>query len=116
MHHLLKADDCALYLVDDKTKEFYLAKDASESIAKRFPFNTGIAGIVAANGTTIRISTQAHKDPRFHPEVDQRRDKTTHSILCCPIKAEMPDDQTSIIGMQHCAHFVAVHLFNEWYP
>lgn len=99
VHHLLKADDCALYLVDDKKKEFYLAKDESDPNTRRYPFSTGIVGVVARTGNTIRISTEAHKDPRFHPAVDQRYGKVTHSILACPIKAELPDQRTSIIGV-----------------
>lgn len=98
VHHLLKADDCALYLVDEAKKEFWLAKDESTPNTKRWPLGTGIAGIIAATGTTIRISSSAHKDPRFVAEVDQRKDKTTHSILCCPIKAES-EEKTSIIGV-----------------
>jgi putative methionine-R-sulfoxide reductase with GAF domain len=99
VHHLLKADDCALYLVDEKTREFYLAKDDSMPGMRRFPFTTGIVGVVASTGSTIRISRDAHRDPRFAADVDQRKDKTTHSILCCPIKAEGADDKTNIIGV-----------------
>jgi len=90
VHHLLKADDSALYLVDDKAQTFWLAKDDSgsgENVHKH-PFNVGIVGAVARTGETIRISTEAHRDPRFNPVVDQRKGKVTHSILCCPIISE----------------------------
>ena len=53
---------------------------------------------MAQTGEVIRISANAYRDPRFDPEVDQRKDKVTHSILCCPIKAELPEGDTQIIG------------------
>jgi len=115
VHHLLKADDCAVYLVDDAEKNFWLAKDDThaaareptsanpadghQSNARKFAFNIGIVGVVAASGDTIRISSAAHADARFSPLVDQRKGKTTHSILCCPIKAELPDGAAKIVGV-----------------
>ena len=99
VHHLLKADDCALYLVDEEKQEFWLAKDEEEGSVKKYPFLTGIVGVVAKTAETIRISSQAHMDPRFSPLVDARRGKVTHSVLCCPIKAELPDDVTRVVGV-----------------
>lgn len=109
VHHLLKADDCAVYLVDDTTREFWLAKDdthagqqsssGGEVVAKKFAFTVGIVGLVATTGETIRISSGAHTDSRFSPLVDQRKGKTTHSILCCPIRAELPDNGVKIVGV-----------------
>jgi GAF domain-containing protein len=99
VHHLLKADDCALYLVDEEKREFWLAKEEEEGTVKKYPFMTGIVGVVAQSADTIRISSHAHADVRFNPLVDQRRGKVTHSILCCPIKAELPDDVTKIVGV-----------------
>eukprot|EP01006_Ploeotia_vitrea_P040268 TRINITY_DN66418_c10_g1_i1.p1 TRINITY_DN66418_c10_g1~~TRINITY_DN66418_c10_g1_i1.p1 ORF type:complete len:1178 (+),score=714.93 TRINITY_DN66418_c10_g1_i1:110-3643(+) len=98
VHHLLKADDCALYLVDNDTKEVYLAKDENDPSHTRYPFSTGIVGHVAGSGRTTRISKDAFKDPRFDPRVDQRKGYTTHSILCCPITAET-HDATQVIGV-----------------
>lgn len=101
VHHLLKADDCALFLTDNNTKEFYLAKNEEDSslLAPRYNYETGIVGYVARTGSVIRISSGAHRDSRFHPSVDQRRNKTTHSILCCPIVAEMPDQTKQVVGV-----------------
>ena len=99
VHHLLKADDCALYLVDEEKQEFWLAKDEEEGSVKKYPFLTGIVGVVAKTAETIRISSAAHMDPRFSQLVDARRGKVTHSILCCPIKAELPDDVTRVVGV-----------------
>lgn len=98
VHHLLKADDCALYLVDQKTKRFHLAKDDTDSNAKKFPFSAGIVGEVARTGQTIRISKNAFKHPLFNSEVDQRKESTTQSLLCCPIKIEAPDGEV-VIGV-----------------
>ena len=76
---------------------------AQEGTVKKFPFLTGIVGHVANTADTIRISSHAHADARFNPLVDQRRGKVTHSILCCPIKAEAkaesPDDVTKVVGV-----------------
>jgi hypothetical protein len=43
----------------------------------------------------VRISTEAHKDSRFSPLVDQRKNKVTHSILCCPIVSESTSSSSS---------------------
>jgi GAF domain-containing protein len=99
VHHLLKADDCALFLVEQDTKEFYLAKDETDPTHRRHPFSVGIVGTVASSGRTIRISRDAFRDPRFNRLVDQRKGATTHSILCCPITAEGPDKKTTVIGV-----------------
>ena len=90
VHHLLKADDCALYLVDEDKKEFWLAKEEEVGTVTKYPFLTGIVGQVAQTAATIRISSHAHADPRFNALVDQRRGKVTHSILCCPSKRSCP--------------------------
>lgn len=102
VHHLLKADDCSLFLVDDKTKQFWLAKEetgSSDPNIHKWAFSVGIVGAVAGSGETVRISTEAHKDPRFSPLVDQRKGKTTHSILCCPIISESTDGTSRIVGV-----------------
>jgi len=144
VHHLLKADDCQVYLVDDVSKMFWLAKEDSSahgggagsnaaqaagvdgavagataaaaaaaastnptdpasawhsSGARKYPFSTGIVGVVASTGQTVRISSAAHMDPRFHPAVDQRKGKVSHSLLCAPILAELPDGSKKIVGV-----------------
>lgn len=99
VHHLLKADSCALFLVDQQNKVFYLAKPEGDSgSAKHHPFTVGIVGHVASSGKTVRISKDAFKDPRFSDVVDERKGHVTHSILCCPIVAETPDG-LSVIGV-----------------
>lgn len=100
VHHLLKADNCALYLVDNEKQEYYLAKDENAKGAPRarYPFSRGIVGYVARTAQTVRISKAAHTDARFDEAVDQRGGFTTHSILCCPITAES-QDATTVIGV-----------------
>lgn len=99
VHHLLKADHCALYLVDNSTKEFLLAKDEKDdSKHTRYPFSCGVVGHVASTARTVRLSKDAYLDPRFHPAVDQRKGHTTHSLLCCPIMAET-SESTTVIGV-----------------
>ncbi len=99
VHHLLKADDCALYLVVPGSQEYYLAKEENDPQHRRYPFSAGIVGHVATTGQTVSISADAFRDPRFNPDVDQRKGKTTHSILCCAIKAEGPDHTSQVIGI-----------------
>lgn len=99
VHHLLKADDCALYLCNTQTKEYYLAREESDPHHRRYPYSHGIVGHVAQTGHTISISSDAFKDSRFQPDVDQRKGKVSHSILCCAIKAEGPDQTSSVIGV-----------------
>jgi len=99
VHHLLKSDDCALYLVDQDKQEFWLAKEEDEGHVKRYPLSTGIVGFVARTADSVRLSSTAHSDSRFDPAVDQRRGHVTHSILCCPIKAELQDDVTKVVGV-----------------
>lgn len=96
---LLKADDCALYLTCPATREFYLAKEEVDPHHRRFPYGMGVAGSVALSGQTISISTDAFNDNRFHPDVDQRKGKVTHSILCSAIKADNPDGTLAIVGV-----------------
>jgi GAF domain-containing protein len=96
---LLKADDCALYLTIPNTREFYLAKEEVDPHHRRFPYGMGIAGSVALSGQTISISTDAYRDSRFHPDIDQRKGKVTHSILCSAIKADNPDGSLAIVGV-----------------
>ena len=84
MHHLLKADDCALYLVDPKRAELYLARDESNE-RTRYPFSVGIVGVVARTGHTIRISKDAFKDPRYDKRVDERKKHITHRFVVCEV-------------------------------
>lgn len=122
VHHLLKADDCALYLCDADRKEFWTAKDGgsdaaaaaqlaqasanggnngntSTSAITRHSYTVGIVGHVASTGVTVRISSEAHKHAQFTQLVDGRRGKTTHSLLCCPIVADLPDAQQRVVGV-----------------
>jgi sigma-B regulation protein RsbU (phosphoserine phosphatase) len=48
------------------------------------PIGKGIAGTVAATGTTINIKS-AYNDPRFDPENDVRSGYKTTSMLCMPL-------------------------------
>jgi hypothetical protein len=71
----------------------------NELRTKKYNFSTGIVGVTAGTGECIRISSNAHSDPRFSPLVDQRKGKVTHSILCCPISAQLSDGVTKIVGV-----------------
>jgi GAF domain-containing protein len=104
VHHLLKADDSALFLVDLEAKPmtFYNAKGESPT---RHDLSVGIIGHVLRTGEIIRISSGAHKHALFDPIVDQREGKVTHSVLCCPIKVE---NKTQQQGKPQCIGVICV--------
>jgi signal transduction histidine kinase len=80
------ADRGTVYLVDEKTNELWsLAAQGANMIEIRLPIGKGLAGYVARTGETVNI-TEAHRDPRFNPEVDLRTGYTTHTVLCMPMR------------------------------
>ena len=82
--HTLEAERSSLFLVDEETQELY-SVIAQQEKEIRFPLNKGIAGAVAAKGTSLLIP-DAYQDPRFNPEIDRRTGYHTHSILSVPLK------------------------------
>ena len=91
---LIRADRCALFLVDKERQELYAnlfdegeTKDGRPVFSEkqiRFPLSKGIAGLVARTGEIINIP-EAYKDPRFNRDIDKQTGYTTHNILCMPI-------------------------------
>eukprot|EP01135_Chromosphaera_perkinsii_P006756 Nk52_evm4s578 gene=Nk52_evmTU4s578 len=113
---LVKADRCALFIVDHDSKELWSAvfteddeddgegeeakkgnagtpdvKAANEEKGKtkviRFPMDRGIAGSVCESGKLVNIE-DAYSDPRFNKEVDRTTGYVTKTILCTPIKKD----------------------------
>lgn len=82
---LLNADRASLFLVRGDELELAVAENLAELGTVRFPVGTGIAGTVAANGTTIRID-DAYADERFNRKVDIQTGYRTRSILCMPLQ------------------------------
>lgn len=53
----------------------------------RVRLGTGIAGTCVERGSTARVN-DVRKHPRFSPQVDDRVNHQTRSILCAPMQAE----------------------------
>ncbi len=82
---ILDADRSTLFLYDDKRDELWSqVAQGLDTREIRFPADAGIAGTVFRSRTTINIS-DAHRDPRFNPEVDKKTGYFTKSILCVPV-------------------------------
>jgi putative ABC transport system ATP-binding protein len=82
---LLNADRASLFLVEGDFLVLKVAENLEEIGEIRFPKGTGIAGVVAETGETIRID-DAYADPRFNRDVDKKTGYRTRTILCLPVK------------------------------
>lgn len=76
---LVDCDRATVFLVDREKGELW-SKVALGADEIRFPMGAGIAGTVAATGTTVNIP-DAYADPRFNQEIDRRTGYTTHNLL-----------------------------------
>lgn len=92
---VLEADRSTLFLVDEQRQELW-SKIAQGVGSKeiRLPVTAGIAGHVATTGETVNIS-DAYKDQRFNPSVDQETGYRTVSLLCMPLR----DPHGKIVGV-----------------
>lgn len=91
---LMAADRCTLFLIDHASNELW-SQIAHESSTIKCPMGAGIAGAVATSGKILNIPN-AYEDVRFNQEVDKKTGYTTHSILCCPLRAT---DSDEILGV-----------------
>jgi putative ABC transport system ATP-binding protein len=82
---LLHAERSSLFLVEGDFLALKVAENLQEMGEIRFPVGTGIAGVVAQTGESIRID-DAYADPRFNRDVDRQTGFRTRSILCLPVK------------------------------
>ncbi|MBD3166802.1 GAF domain-containing protein [bacterium] len=82
------ADTGTIYLVDEDTGELVSHVVQGKEIREiRLPLGTGIAGYVAATGTTLNIP-DAYADNRFNPEVDKQTGYRTKNMLTMPLMGE----------------------------
>jgi adenylate cyclase len=83
---LLRAERASLFLVDRERGCLWLRVAQEEGASDvRIPIGSGIAGRVAASGTTLRVDdVQAHPD--FNPEVDRATGFVTRTMLCMPLR------------------------------
>jgi phosphoserine phosphatase RsbU/P len=77
------ADRTSLFIVDHERQELW-TRISQGGGRIRLPIGSGIAGTVAASGTTINIP-HAYGDPRFNRDNDRRSGYITRSILCMPL-------------------------------
>ncbi len=87
LRQLLNAERSSLFLVDHERGQLELkvAENLDEIGPIRIPVGTGIAGVVAETGRSIRID-DAYADSRFNPEIDRQTGFRTRSIISLPIK------------------------------
>jgi dual 3',5'-cyclic-AMP and -GMP phosphodiesterase 11 len=80
-YDLLVPELVSVYLVDQLLHEAWIcvSKDGLEGLT--IPFGRGVAGTVAASGTTIRLEN-VYEDPRFCQDVDIQTGFKTKSMLC----------------------------------
>eukprot|EP00933_Yihiella_yeosuensis_P082873 TRINITY_DN96884_c0_g1_i1.p1 TRINITY_DN96884_c0_g1~~TRINITY_DN96884_c0_g1_i1.p1 ORF type:complete len:881 (+),score=143.70 TRINITY_DN96884_c0_g1_i1:50-2692(+) len=90
---LLGAEVASVFLVDRENRELYSTVNSTES-ELRIPFDSGVAGHVAASGEP-EIIPDAYADARFNTEVDRATGFKTRNILCVPIRAS----KAGIIGV-----------------
>jgi PAS domain S-box-containing protein len=86
---LMKAETGSLLLKDEKTGELVfsvvLGRYHETLQGRRLKADQGIAGWVAASGQQAMV-TDAQKDPRFTPVVDNLTGFRTQTLLCTPMK------------------------------
>jgi putative methionine-R-sulfoxide reductase with GAF domain len=82
---LLNAERSSLFLREGNELVLKVAENLKEMGEIRFPVGSGIAGVVAQDGTPVRID-DAYADDRFNRAVDQQTGFKTRSILCLPVK------------------------------
>ena len=81
---IVGADRTSLFLVDAERQQ--LVTRVSQGAREiRLPLGSGIAGSVAATGTTVNIP-HAYADARFNRDHDRTSGYITRSIICMPLK------------------------------
>ena len=107
---LMKADHCVFYLVDQQSREYYLAKEdgasgeekgragrrkeslrGQQSIPARHGLQSGFPAQVIRTASTLRINADAHTSPHFDAAIDSRAQHVPQSVLYCPILGSLPD-------------------------
>lgn len=83
---ILNCDRCSVFVYDKETNSLW-AKIAMglQNTEVRIPIGTGIAGIVAASGMSLKIP-MAYKDKRFNQDLDRITGYKTNNILATPLK------------------------------
>ena len=86
---LVNAESSSLMLYDQEHEELYfevaLGPKGDEVKEIRLKLNEGIAGYAATSGETVNVA-DAHKDPRFLLNADEKTGYVTRSILAVPVR------------------------------
>eukprot|EP00462_Mataza_sp_D1_P019281 CAMPEP_0175142892 /NCGR_PEP_ID=MMETSP0087-20121206/13089_1 /TAXON_ID=136419 /ORGANISM="Unknown Unknown, Strain D1" /LENGTH=477 /DNA_ID=CAMNT_0016426821 /DNA_START=45 /DNA_END=1478 /DNA_ORIENTATION=+ len=103
---IVQADRSTMFFVDTETNELVLivAKGANNI---RLPIGKGIAGTVAATGTTLNIP-DAYQDDRFDQSFDKASGYKTTAVLATPVL----DPSGSIVAVLQCINKVSGGAFN----
>ena len=81
---LVEADRASIFLLDREKRELWSSVAlGSEEI--RFDARLGIAGAVAMNGEVINVE-DAHQDPRFYHNIDEKTGYITRTVLAVPMR------------------------------
>lgn len=103
--NVLRAESCALFLLDDSRQELYFAivSDAISSVGNRlkdirFPVDRGIAGWVVQHGQT-ELVTDVANDKRFYKDVDHQSGAQTRDVLYAPLRTR--NGVIGAIGMRN---------------
>ena len=86
---LLTCEGCSIALIDEVAQELAFTRTVGPAgvTGFRLPIGQGIAGWVAASGTSV-ISNDVASDSRFFAGVDATTGFTTRSILCVPLRQD----------------------------
>src|SRR5204863_2717456 len=87
IRELLHADRGSIFIVDEKAGQLHSKiahTDDAKPLVIDIPIGKGIAGHVAATGSTQNIP-DPYNHPRFDPDVDRATGYRTRSVLCMPI-------------------------------
>jgi putative ABC transport system ATP-binding protein len=90
---LVDCDRTTLYVVDAPNRVLFARvaqHDGEGRLDIRLPLGTGIAGLVAQSGETLRVDDPS-SHPAFNAEVDRRTGYQTRSLLCVPVKGRAGD-------------------------
>jgi adenylate cyclase len=92
---LINADRGALFLLDETSNLLCAKVKESQGVKEmKFPRNIGIVGYVANSGRTINI-TDATKDHRFDPEIDEKPAYHATNMVATPLR----DSAGNIFGV-----------------
>ncbi len=125
-----RPDTWSLLLLDENTGELYFEiaiGEASDTLKQvRLKPGEGIAGWVALHGEPLMISN-AYKDKRFAPRLDELTKIQTRSVVCVPVRSrdrvlgviqlincvsEMTLDEDDLFRLQALADYAAIAIDN----